>query len=358
MAPLATPGFSHVTYRGSTSSLFRHTNEHQEELNMRVFLAGGTGAIGRRLVPQLVAHGHEVTATTRDPRKMELLTRLGATPVVVNGLDAAGIGAAVARADPEAVIHQMTSISGAPDLKHFDRWFAQTNRLRTEGTEHLLAAAKAAGVRRFIAQGFTGWTNARTGGPVKTEADQLDPEPPKAMRQTMAAIRFLEEVVPAAPMEGIVLRYGSLYGPGASELMVEVVRKRKMPVIGNGGGVWSWTHVDDATAATVAALERGARGVYNVVDDEPAPVALWLPYLAEVIGAKAPMHVPVWLVRLVVGDTGVEWMTHGRGASNTKAKRELEWRPTWSSWRDGFRHGLTDPAPAAVPRTTTAVAGT
>jgi nucleoside-diphosphate-sugar epimerase len=310
---------------------------------MRVFLAGGTGAIGRRLVPQLVAHGHEVTATTRDPRKMELLTRLGATPVVINGLDAVGVGEAVARAEPEAVIHQMTSISGAPDLKHFDRWFAQTNRLRTEGTEHLLAAAKAAGVQRFIAQGFTGWTNPRTGGPVKSEADPLDPEPPKAMRQTMAAIRYLEEVVPATSMEGIVLRYGSLYGPGASELMVEVVRKRKMPVIGTGGGVWSWTHVDDAAAATVAALEHGARGVYNVVDDEPAPVAVWLPYLAEAVGAKAPMHVPVWLARLLVGDAGVEWMTQGRGASNAKAKRELEWRPAWSSWRDGFRHALAEP---------------
>jgi nucleoside-diphosphate-sugar epimerase len=317
---------------------------------MRVFLAGGTGAIGRRLVPQWVPQGHEVTATTRDPRKTELLTRLGATPVVVNGLDAVEIGGAVARAQPEAIIHEMTAISGAPALKHFDRWFAQTNRLRTEGTEHLLAAARAAGVRRFIAQGFTGWTNERTGGPVKTEADPLDPEPPTAMRQTMAAIRYLEEVVPAAPMEGIVLRYGSLYGPGASEGMVELVRKRKMPVIGNGGGVWSLIHIDDAAAATVAALEHGTRGVYNVVDDEPAPVAVWLPYLADVIGAKAPMRVPVWLARLVVGDAGVEWMTQGRGASNEKAKRDLAWRPTWSSWRDGFRHALTEPAPVPVHR--------
>jgi nucleoside-diphosphate-sugar epimerase len=317
---------------------------------MRVFLAGGTGAIGRRLVPQLVAQGHEVTATTRDQRKIELLTRLGATPVVVNGLDAVEIGGAVARAQPEAIIHEMTAISGAPDLKHFDRWFAQTNRLRTEGTEHLLAAARAAGVRRFIAQGFTGWTNERTGGPVKTEADPLDPEPPTAMRQTMAAIRYLEEVVPAAPTEGIVLRYGSLYGPGASEGMVELVRKRKMPVIGNGGGVWSLIHIDDAAAATVAALEHGTRGVYNVVDDEPAPVAVWLPYLADVIGEKAPMRVPVWLARLVVGDAGVEWMTQGRGASNEKAKRDLAWRPTWSSWRDGFRHALTEPAPVPVHR--------
>jgi nucleoside-diphosphate-sugar epimerase len=324
---------------------------------MRVFLAGGTGAIGRRLVPQLVAQGHQVTATTRDPRKAELLTRLGATPVVVDGLDAAGIGEAVARAEPEAVIHQMTSISGAPDLKQFDRWFAQTNRLRTEGTDHLLAAATAAGVHRFIAQGFTGWTNARSGGPVKTETDPLDPQPPTAMRQTMAAIRYLEEVVPAASMEGIVLRYGSLYGPGASEGMVELVRKRKMPVIGNGGGIWSWLHVDDAAAATVAALEHGPRGVYNIVDDEPAPVAIWLPYLAEVIGAKAPMRVPVWLARLLAGDAGVEWMTQGRGASNAKAKRELEWRPAWSSWRDGFRHALLDPAPAPVAQAVSAPAG-
>jgi nucleoside-diphosphate-sugar epimerase len=309
---------------------------------MRVFLAGATGAIGRRLVRQLVARGHEVTASTRGADKVELLRGLGADPVVVDGLAAAAVGEAVAAAEPDAIVHQMTALAGKADLKHFDNWFAATNELRTRGTKNLLAAAKASGVERFIAQSYTNWTNVRTGGPVKSEDDPFDPQPAKAQRETLAAIRFLEEVVAAAPLEGIVLRYGNFYGPGASESLVELIRKRQMPIIGEGGGIWSWVHLDDAAAATVAALERGKRGVYNIVDDEPARVAEWLPYLAEAVGAKAPMRVPLWLGRLAVGEVGVRWMTEARGSSNSKAKRELDWQPAWSSWRDGFRHGLTE----------------
>ena len=309
---------------------------------MRVFLAGGTGAIGRRLVPQLVTHGHEVTATTRDPEKAELLFTLGATPVLMDGLNGAAVGAAVAKAQPEAIIHEMTALSGTPDFKHFDRWFAQTNRLRTEGTGHLLAAAKACGVRRFVAQSYTGWTNAREGGPVKTEADPFDPHPAPVQRATLEAIRSLEEAVTSAPLDGIVLRYGNLYGPGASAAMVEIVRGRKMPIVGNGAAVWSWLHVDDAAAATIVAVEGAQCGIFNIVDDEPAAVSEWLPYLAEAVGARRPMRVPAWLAKFAIGDAGVRMMTEGRGSSNEKAKRELGWRPVWSSWREGFRHGLLD----------------
>ena len=309
---------------------------------MRVFLAGGTGAIGRRLVPQLVARGHEVTATTRNPEKAELLFGLGATPMLMDGLDGTAVGEAVAKAQPEAIIHEMTALSGTPDFKHFDRWFAQTNRLRTEGTEHLLAAARASGVRRFVAQSYTGWTNARSGGPIKSESDPFDPHPAKSQRAVLGAIRFLEEAVTSAPLDGIVLRYGSLYGPGASEAMVEIVRGRKMPIVGSGAGVWSWLHVDDAVAVTVAAVEGSQRGIFNIVDDEPAAVAEWLPFLAEALGAKRPMRVPAWLAKFAIGEAGVQLMTEGRGASNERAKRELGWRPAWSSWRDGFRHGLVE----------------
>jgi 2-alkyl-3-oxoalkanoate reductase len=310
---------------------------------MRVFVAGAAGAIGMRLVPQLVARGHQVTATTRSTDKVDRLRRLGAEAVVVDGLDAAAVGEAVARAEPDAIVHQMTALAGKADLRRFDTWFALTNKLRTTGTEHLLAAAVAAGVGRFVAQSYTGWSNIRSGGPVKTEDDPFDPHPAKNQRETMAGLQFLDRVVPAAQsLEGIVLRYGNFYGPGASESQVELVRRRQFPIIGDGGGVWSWTHLDDAAAATVAAVEHGRRGVYNIVDDEPAPVSEWLPYLAEVTGAKPPLRVPVWLGRLVAGQVAVQWMTQGRGSSNEKAKRELDWRPAWSSWRDGFRFGLTD----------------
>ena len=314
---------------------------------MRVFVAGAAGAIGMRLVPQLVARGHQVTASTRSGDKVDRLRALGAEPVVVDGLDAAAVGEAVALAEPDAIVHQMTALAGNPNLRKFDEWFAVTNKLRTTGTEHLLAAAKAAGVGRFVAQGYTGWSNIREGGPVKTENDPFDPHPAKAQVDTLAGLRFLERVVPEAPLEGIMLRYGNFYGPGASESLVELVGKRQLPIIGDGAGVWSWIHLDDAAAATVAAVERGVRGVYNVVDDEPAAVSVWLPYLAEVVGAKRPLRVPVWLGRLAAGQVAVQWMTQGRGSSNAKAKRELDWRPTWTTWRDGFRDGLTDSNQAA-----------
>jgi len=314
---------------------------------MRVFVAGATGAIGIRLVPKLVARGHDVTATTRSADKVPRLHSLGADAVVVDGLDGLAVGEAVARAEPEAIVHQMSALAGKPDLRHFDRWFALTNELRTRGTEHLLAAANAVGAGRLIAQSYTGWTNIREGGMVKSEEDPLDPEPAKAQTESLAAIRFIEENVLRAPLEGIVLRYGSFYGPGASESLVDLVRRRKLPIVGDGSGVWSWIHLDDAAAATVAAVEHGPPGVYNVVDDDPATVSEWLPYLADVVGAKAPLRLPAWLGRLAAGEVATRMMTEIRGSSNAKAKRELGWQPLWASWRQGFRDGLTDARPAA-----------
>jgi nucleoside-diphosphate-sugar epimerase len=317
---------------------------------MRVFVAGGTGALGRRLVPQLVARGHEVTATTRSAAKARELAAVGARPAIVDGLDGVAVGRVVAEARPDAIVHQMTALAAGADLRHFDRWFATTNELRTAGTRHLLAAARASGVERVVAQSYTGWNNSRTGGPVKTEDDPLDPEPAKAQRESMAAIRFLERAVTEAPLTGIVLRYGNFYGPGASESMVELVRARRMPIVGKGTGVWSFIHLDDAAAATVAAVERGEVGIYNIVDDEPAPVAGWLPHLADVMGAKPPLRLPAWLARPAAGEVVVRWMTEGRGASNEKAKRQLDWRPAWTSWRDGFRYGLADDVTAREAR--------
>jgi nucleoside-diphosphate-sugar epimerase len=311
---------------------------------MRVFVAGASGAIGRRLVPQLVAAGHGVVATTRTPDKADRLRRLGAEPVVLDGLDAIAVGDAVARTAPDAIVHQMTALTDMSSLRGFDRTFSTTNLLRTKGLDHLLAAARATGVRGFVAQSYTGWTNPRSGGPVKTEADGLDPDPLRSQRATLAAIAYLEQAV--TDFGGVVLRYGSFYGPGASEPMVEIVRKRKMPIAGDGGGIWSWCHLDDAASATVAALQRG-QGVYNIVDDDPAPAAQWLPYLAEAIGAKPPRRVPAWLARLAAGEVGEAWLTEIRGSSNAKAKAELSWAPRWSSWRDGFRYGLSDVAVAA-----------
>jgi nucleoside-diphosphate-sugar epimerase len=309
---------------------------------MRVFVAGATGAIGTRLIPRLVAAGHEVSATTRASAKAQQLRALGAEPVVADGLDRDAMTKAVAAAMPDVIIHQMTALAGKPDMRHFDRWFAATNELRTTGTDILLAAARDSGVRRFVAQSYTGWSNPRTGGPVKTETDGLDPDPQKWQRQTMAAIRHIEETVPAADVEGIVLRYGNFYGPGASDSMVALIRKRQFPIVGDGAGVWSWTHVDDAASAAVAALDHGNPGLYNITDDDPAPVADWLPYLAEMVGAKPPMRVPRWLGRLLAGAVATQWMTEGRGSSNAKARRELDWQPKWSSWREGFRDGLDE----------------
>src|SRR4051812_40309806 len=312
---------------------------------MRVFLAGATGAVGRRLVPRLVERGHVVIGTTRTPDKAAELRAMGAEPVVVDGLDAAGVGEAVARAEPDAIIHQMTALAGTSDLRRFDTWFARTNALRTRGTENLLAAAQATGVERMVVQSFVGWNNARTGGPVKREDDPLDPEPLKWQRESLAAIRFIETAVPSAPLDGIVLRYGSLYGPGGSDDLVKLVKARKFPVVGDGAGVWSFTHVDDAAMSAIAAAEHGGNGVYNVVDDEPAAVADWLPYLAEAVGAESPRRVPVWLARIFAGDVPVRWMTEGRGASNARFKAGFGWEPVWRSWRDGFRHALSDPVP-------------
>ena len=304
---------------------------------MKVFLAGATGAIGQRLVPRLVAHGHQVVATTRSPDKTARLRSLGAEPVLLDGLNALQVGEAVARAEPDVIVHEMTALARMTSLRHFDRDFARTNELRTRGTDYLLGAAEAAGVRRFVAQSFTGWPNIREGGPIKDEHDPLDPNPPAAQSQTLAGIRYLERAVLDAPGEGIVLRYGSLYGPGASDSLVAPVRKRRMPIIGTGAGVWSWIHVDDAAAATVAAVEGGPAGIYNIVDDDPAPVSEWLPALARSVGARPPRHVPVWLGRLAAGDVAVSMMTQIRGSSNAKARRELGWEPSHSSWRTGFR---------------------
>jgi 2-alkyl-3-oxoalkanoate reductase len=292
--------------------------------------------IGKFLVPGLIAAGHEVTASTRSPAKAGQLAGAGATPVVVDGLDRAAVLEAVKAADPEVIVHEMTALTHLRSFRNFDKEFAVTNELRTKGTDYLLDAASAAGTRRFIAQSFTGWTNLRSGGQVKTEEDPLDPRPPAATTQTMAAIRHVEETVPRQSPEGIVLRYGILYGRGASDAMLEAIRKRQVPLVGQGAGLWSFTEVTDAAAATVAAVTRGAPGLYNVVDDDPAPVAQWLPFLASCLGAKPPWHAPVWLGRLLGGELVVTLMTEARGASNAKARREFGWAPAYPSWRDGF----------------------
>jgi nucleoside-diphosphate-sugar epimerase len=308
---------------------------------MRVFVAGGSGAVGRRLVPQLVARGHQVTATATSAAKLGVLERLGADGVVMDGLDAASVGEAVAAARPDAIVHQMTALSaahaGKPDLKHPDRFFATTIRLRSEGTDHLLAAAEATGVSHVVAQSFGAFNGIREGGWVKTEEDPMDPGPASA-RQGTEALCHLEDVVVKAG--GAALRYGSLYGPGAIDDWVELVRKRQFPLVGRGTGYISWVHLDDAAGATVLALEQKAKGVFNIVDDEPAPASQWLPYLAECAGAKPPRRVPAWLARLLAGEMMVGMMTEGRGFSNAKAKRELGWVPRYRSWRLGFRDEL------------------
>jgi nucleoside-diphosphate-sugar epimerase len=305
---------------------------------MRVFVAGGTGVIGRRLVPQLVARGHQVTATTTGSGKLGLLQQLGAEAVVMDGLDGISVGEAVAAARPDAIVHQMTAIAGKPDMKHPDRWFTTTNRLRTEGTDHLLAAAQATGVSHFVAQSYASWNGIRKGGWVKTEEDPLDPETGTMARNVAEAIRHLEDVVVKAG--GAVLRYGGLYGPGATDDQVELVRKRQFPLVAGGTGYSSWVHLDDAASATVLAVEQHAKGVFNIVDGEPAPASQWLPYLAACAGAKRPMRVPKWLARLLGGDVAVTMMTEGRGFSNAKAKRELGWELRYPSWRQGFKAEL------------------
>jgi 2-alkyl-3-oxoalkanoate reductase len=322
---------------------------------MKVFLAGATGALGRRLVPLLTARGHEVVAMTRSPQKRGPLRELGAEPVVADAFDRAAVTTAVARAEPEVVIHELTALTGVTGVRRWDREFALTNRLRTEGLDVLLEAARLAGARRFVAQSFGNWNYERTGSPIKSEDDPLDPSPPAAMSRSLAAIAHLEAAVLGQDdLESVVLRYANLYGPGAligeGGAMLDQVRKRAAPVVGDGAGIWSFVHLDDAAAATALALEPAAAGVHNVADDDPAPVAVWLPELAHVLGAPPPRHVPVWLGRLAVGDAGVSLFTQVRGASNAKARRELDWQPRYASWRDGFRHGLTAPASVSSPR--------
>jgi nucleoside-diphosphate-sugar epimerase len=309
---------------------------------MRVFVAGGTGVLGRRLVSQLVARGHEVTATSTSAAKLGSLKRLGAAEaVVMDGLDAASVGEAVAAARPDVVVHQMTGISlahaGKPDFKHFDRWATPTIRLRTEGTDHLLAAAQASGAH-FVAQGYACWNGLREGGWVKTETDPLDLEEGTAAQTSMEALRHVEDVVGKAG--GAVLRYGGLYGPGAIDDQVTLLRKRQYPLVGRATGYHSWVHLDDAANASVLAIEQRAVGVFNIVDDDPAPASEWLPYLAECAGAKRPMRVPKWLARLLAGQVAVIMMTEARGFSNAKAKRELGWKLRYPSWRQGFREEL------------------
>ena len=306
---------------------------------MRVFVAGATGAIGRQLLPRLAAAGHEVHGMTRSASKQELIRQLGAVPVGADALNREQVSAAVADARPDVIVHQLTAI-GPVNPRRFERGFALTNRLRTECTDNLLAAAHAVGVRRFVAQSFAP-LYTRTGGGLKTEEDPLDPAPARELRGTLAALRHLEKVVLAAEWtEGIVLRYGAFYGPGTALAtgaeQLEMIRKRKFPLVGDGGAVYSFVHVADAADATVAAIENGSRGVYNIVDDDPAPVAEWLPELARMIGAKKPMRVPRFVARLFAGEVGVVMMTELRGASNAKAKRELGWRPAHPSWRQGF----------------------
>ncbi|MBX6741278.1 MAG: NAD(P)-dependent oxidoreductase [Acetobacteraceae bacterium] len=312
---------------------------------MRIFVAGASGALGRQLQPMLVSAGHAVWGLTRTAGKASVIRATGAEPVVADALDRRAMMALVAHVAPDVVVHELTALSSFANLRRFDRGFAETNRLRTEGTRILIEAACMAGARRFVAQSFAGWPYARIGGPVKTEEDPLDPNPPRPARHTLAAIRELEALTTgAADLEGVVLRYGAFYGPGTSlgegSRQLTLVRRRLLPVFGDGGGIWSFIHIEDAAAATHAAIERAAPGIYNIVDDDPAPVAEWLPALAAAIGAKPPYRVPAWLGRLVIGEQGMAMMTRSRGASNAKAKRELGWPPRFPSWREGFRNGL------------------
>jgi len=306
---------------------------------MRVFVAGASGAIGRQLVPRLVAAGHQVHGMTRHESKRALLAGLGAEPVVADALDPDQVAEAVARARPEVVVHQLTAI-GAIDMRHMERSFAETNRLRSEGTDHLLSAARAVGATRFVAQGNAA-SYERTGAAVKSEQDGYDLSPIAQLRANVLALRRLEAAVLGADaLDGIVLRYGWFYGPGTSmapgEEIFELIRRRRLPVLGKGGAVWSFIHVADAADATVAAIERGRRGVYNVVDDDPAAVADWLPALARTLGARSPLRLPRFAGRLLAGSAATTMMTELRGASNAKAKRELGWQPVHASWRQGF----------------------
>jgi nucleoside-diphosphate-sugar epimerase len=327
-------------------------NDEAKGAAMKVFVAGATGVLGRALIPQLVARGDEVVGMTRSASKQDLVSSLGARPVVADALDPDAVAQAVAFAVPEVIVHQLTALSGkmsARDMRHPDRSPAatMTNRLRIEGTDHLLAAGRAVGARRFVAQSFAAFRWARTGGPVLTEADPIDPNPPAALRAALVGILHVERAVTTIEWgEGVVLRYGGFYGPGTSVSLAPdaqvaaPIRKRWFPIVGDGGGVWSHVHVDDAAGATAIAVERGQPGIYNIVDDEPAAVREWLPVLASALGAKQPRRIPRWLGRLAAGEAATLMMTEARGASNEKAKRELGWQPRYASWREGFAHGL------------------
>ncbi len=312
---------------------------------MRIFVAGASGVIGSRLVPQLVQRRHQVIGTCHSPDRAERLRRLGAEPVVLDLLDARAVRETVAAARPDAIVHQATALANLSDFKHFDRSFAQTNRLRTEGTDALLDAAREAGIRRFVAQSYANIRYARTGGPVKSEQDPLDPAPVPAMRETVAAMQYLEEAVTKAG--GIALRYGNFYG-AADDALVEAIRRRKFPIVGDGGGVTSFIHLEDAASATVLALEHDGPAIYNVVDDEPAPFRDWLPVVARALAAPPPRRVPRWLARLFAGEAIVTMATEGRGASNARAKRELGWTLRYPSWRQGFVAAFANRAPAAA----------
>jgi nucleoside-diphosphate-sugar epimerase len=314
---------------------------------MKVFLAGATGAIGKQLVPLLVGAGHTVTGTTRHTDKADSIRKGGATAVVMDALNARDVREAVERARPDAIIHELTAIPAHFNFRQFDKAFAMTNRLRREGTDNLLAAAKSTGVLRFIAQSYAAFPYGRTGGWIKDEGDPLLATPDPGMSQTFEAIRHVESaVLNAQGIEGIVLRYGAFYGPGTSMgpggSFLEDIRRRRMPIVGNGAGHWSFIHIEDAARATVLAVSAGVPGIYNIVDDEPAPVAAWLPALTKILGAKPPRHVPTWVARVLIGQHGVAMMTQVRGASNEKAKRLLHWKLKWPSWRHGFRGGLNN----------------
>jgi nucleoside-diphosphate-sugar epimerase len=323
-----------------------------QELMMRVFVAGATGAVGKQLVPMLVAKGHDVVGMTRTEAKRDQLRGLGAQPVVADALDADAVARAVGEAEPEVIVHQLTALSGKMsirDARNPDRssMAKMTNRLRTEGTDHLLAAGRAVGARRFVAQSFGAFRYARTGGPVQAEADPLDPDPPAPLRPVVETLLYLEDAVTTIEWgEGLALRYGGFYGPGTSislapdAVMAAPIRKRRFPIVGDGGGVWSHIHIEDAAAATAIAVEQGQPGIYYIVDDEPAPVREWLPVLASALGAKPPRRVPRWLGRLAAGEAATVMMTEARGASNAKAKRELGWELRYPSWRQGFTKGL------------------
>ena len=305
---------------------------------MKVFVAGASGAVGGHLIPELVANGHEVVAMTRSPQKERAIRELGAEPAVADGLNRAAVIEAVARTEPEALIHQMTALAGAKSFRKFDDEFALTNRLRTEGLDHLIEAAQKVHATRFVAQSYGNWNYERTGSGLKRETDRLDPDPPRNQRRSLEAMRYLEQKVTNAPgLEGIALRYGGFYGPGTGIALdgeiVELVRKRRLPIIGDGAGVWSLIHIDDVATATRAALERGAPGIYNVVDDEPVAASVWIPELAKVLGAKPPRRVPTWVGRIAAGEVGVSMMCEIRGAANAKAKGELGWELGYPSWR-------------------------